>query len=95
MIVVTNERSTKPGTDHYGVKGIGYRNHDPKRSTVLHTFDILLDEMTQTKSIFTDRKSFKEEVMIPAFERAGSKNPKSMANTIFPMLLKEKKIIEV
>lgn len=95
MIVVTNERSTQPGTDHNGIKGTGYRNHNPKRSKILHTFDILFDEMTQEKSIFSDRKSIKEQVIIPAFERAGSTNPKAMANTIFPMLLKEKKIIEV
>ena len=95
MIVVTNERSTQPGTNHNGIKGTGYRNHDSKKSKVLHTFDILFDEMTQEKSIFPNRKAIKEQVMIPAFERAGSTNPKAMANKIFPMLLKEKKILEV
>lgn len=95
MIVVTSKRKIHPGTDHYGRKGVGFGNHSARKSNVLFVFDAVFDKLTEDKAVYTDRKEFKEQVMIPAFEKAGSKNPKGMADTIFPMILKEGKILEI
>lgn len=95
MIIVTSIRNAEPGTNHHGRKGIGFGNHMSKRSNVLFVFDAVFDKLTASKSVYKDRKEFKEQVMIPAFTKAGSKNPIGMSNTIFPMILKEGKILEI
>jgi hypothetical protein len=95
MIIVTSVRNTLPGTDHNGRKGTGFGNHSISKSNVLFAFDAVFDKLTADKAIYKDRKEFKEQVMIPAFTKAGSKNPTGMANTIFPMILKEGKIVEI
>ena len=94
MIIVTSIRNTEPGTNHHGRKGIGFGNHT-NRSNVLFAFDAVFDKLTASKSVYKDRNEFKEQVMIPAFTKVGSKNPIGMANTIFPMILKEGKIVEI
>jgi hypothetical protein len=94
MIIVTSRKTTPAGTNHNGRKGIGFGNHTNK-SNVLFAFDAVFDKLTEDKAVYKDRKEFKEQVMIPAFTKAGSKNPTGMAHTIFPMILKEGKILEV
>ena len=95
MIVVTSRKTIPAGTNHNGRKGIGFGNHLATKSNVLFAFDAVFDKLTEDKAVYKDRKEFKEQVMIPAFTKAGSKNPKAMANTIFTMILKEGKVIEV
>jgi hypothetical protein len=96
MIVVTSRKTTPSGTKHTnGVTGVGFGNHLATKSNVMFAFDAVFDKLTEDKAVYKDRKEFKEQVMIPAFTKAGSKNPKAMANTIFTMILKEGKVIEV
>lgn len=95
MIIVTSKKVIPPGTDHYGRKGVGFGNHSVSKSNVLYAFDAVFDKLTEDKAVYKDRKEFKEQVIIPAFTKAGSSNPKGMANTIFPMILKEGKIVEI
>ena len=95
MIIVTSVRKGTPGTTHASRTGIGFGNHNPKKSNVLFTAGLVFDSIVDQKAIYKDRKEFKEQVMIPALAKAGSKNPLGMANTLFPWLLKEGKVVEI
>jgi hypothetical protein len=95
MIIVTSRKTTPAGVNHNGRTGTGFGNHSANKSNVLFAFDAVFDKLTEDKAVYKDRKEFKEQVMIPAFTKAGSKNPTGMANTIFPIILKEGKILEV
>ena len=96
MIIVTSVKTTPAGTLHNGgIVGIGFGNHNPKKSDVLFTFDLLFQKLTETKAIYSSKKEFMDEVMIPAFTKAGSSNPKSMANHIYGQIRKEGKVVEL
>lgn len=95
MIVVTSLRKGTPGTRLYGRTGVGFGNHSVSKSNVLFAFDLVADKLLEEKAIFQDKKSLMEEILIPAFEKAGSKNPKAMATNIYGWWLKEGKLVEV
>lgn len=95
MIVVTALRKGQPGTNLYGRKGVGFGNHSVTKSNVLYAFDLVSDKLLEEKAIFQDKKELMEEILIPAFTKAGSKNPKAMATNIYGWWLKEGKVVEV
>ena len=95
MIIITSLKKGKPGIELYGRTGIGYGNHNPAKSDVLFTADLIMEKFFEGKAVFSDRKELKEEVIIPALTKAGSKNTKSMSNMYFGWWKKEGRLIEV
>lgn len=84
---------TDAGTIMYNRKGVGMGKHKP--TSKCHTFNLIVRDRAISKSIFNDKKSIMEELLIPAAEQAGFKDPKSMANTFRGWGLKEGWLIEV
>ena len=84
---------TNPGTVMYNRTGVGMGNHKP--DSKCHTFNLIVRDRAKSKSIFPDKKSIMEELLIPAATQAGFKDPKSMANTFRGWGLKEGWLIEV
>lgn len=95
MIVITSLQKGQPGSNLYGRTGIGFGNHNPIKGDVLFTADLIMNKFFEDKAVFKNRKELKEEVIIPALTKAGSKNPKGMANMYFGWWKKEGRLIEV
>lgn len=95
MIIITALKSGPAGVELYGRKGVGFGNHNASNGDVLFTADLVMSKFFESKAVFKDRKELKEEVIIPALTKAGSKNPKSMANMYFGWWKKEGRLIEV
>jgi hypothetical protein len=95
MIIITSLKKGKPGIELYGRKGVGFSNHDPAKGDILFTANLVMDKFFEEKAVFKDRKELKEEVLIPALTKAGSKNPKAMSNMYFGWWKKEGRLIEV
>jgi hypothetical protein len=96
MIVATSLKNLPEGTSLYGRTNSQHGdNRDPGKSDVLFTFDIIANKFLEKRSVFQTKKELMEEVLIPAFHKAGSRNPKAMATQAYGWWLKGGKLIEV